>query len=451
MSRRGLLALIVVLAAVVGALYWAGRSTTETTVLPPDAPLLAGFQKAEVRSIDVSCGGGPWTLRRDPTSGWNVAKPFVAEADSRRVDGLLTALAEAKAGKLVAESGAGLAAYGLEPPACTVRLTSAPDAGGHLVRLGRSSPVGSGRYALTEAGRVVLLDGSLADTLTQGVEAFRERRLIPIEPLTITRIRLERPSGPLVLEAHGDDWTMLAPIHDAAATVPCQSLARAITSIELESVEAGGPAIDARPDRRIAVAVAAGSGAERTGYVATAGLGGKRLGWRERGTLRGLFDEALARELEQGADAFRSKRILALSSPDVTSVVVERGGSRLTAHRPSQEAPWSGGAGSEAFLADGARVDAMIDRLRRLTATGFEAGPVRSAATGTIVASGASGELGRMSWGPLPPLPDAKGEWIWVTTPARPGVIFRVLATELGPVPSDAKDWTVPPAAGSTP
>jgi hypothetical protein len=93
----------------------------------------------------------------------------------------------------------------------------------------------------------------------------------------------------------------------------------------------------------------------------------------------------------------------------------------------------------------------MLDRLRRLTATGFEVGPVRSVATGTIVASGTAGELGRLSWGPIPPLPDAKGETVWVTTPARPGVLFRVLATELGPVPTDAKDWTAPHPAGANP
>jgi hypothetical protein len=75
-----------------------------------------------------------------------------------------------------------------------------------------------------------------------------------------------------------------------------------------------------------------------------------------------------------------------------------------------------------------------------LTATDFADSPA-SAATGTIVASGSSGELVRLSWGPLPPIPGEKGEYVWVTTPSRAGVTFRVLATELGPIPSEAKDW----------
>jgi hypothetical protein len=153
--------------------------------------------------------------------------------------------------------------------------------------------------------------------------------------------------------------------------VPCQTLARAIAAIELETVGVAGAAVEARADRRISIAVTAGSGAPRAAYVAAAGIDGKRLGWRDGGSLLGLFKEAEARELEQGADAFRSKRILALSSPDVTSIAVERAGVRLSAERSSQEAPWSGRAGSVAFPVDGTRVDAMIDRLRQLTAIGF--------------------------------------------------------------------------------
>jgi hypothetical protein len=112
-SRRGLLVLIVVLA-------------------PSSRPVLAGrkqdkpAESTEVTSLLAFPGQrrprdrrGVRRLALDASArqrvGWVVAEPFHAEADARRVEGLLNALSDAKAGKAVAEPGADLAAYGLEP------------------------------------------------------------------------------------------------------------------------------------------------------------------------------------------------------------------------------------------------------------------------------------------------------------------------------------------------
>ena len=59
-------------------------------------------------------------------------------------------------------------------------------------------------------------------------------------------------------------------------------------------------------------------------------------------------------------------------------------------------------------------------------------------------ATRASGELARLTWGPLPPDAGTEGESLWVTTPARPGVWFRVAATALGPVPEGAAGAVAP-------
>jgi hypothetical protein len=84
----------------------------------------------------------------------------------------------------------------------------------------------------------------------------------------------------------------------------------------------------------------------------------------------------------------------------------------------------------------------LLDRLRSLAAEGFVPDAAPGSPTGTIVVGGGGGELARLRWGPLPPEPGTNGERVWVATPKRPGVVFRVAATALGAMPSKASEWT---------
>ena len=443
-SLRALAVLVLLLAGVVGLLVWLGREPQKPPATAPAASLIA-FQEDGIRSIAAACPPGTWTLRRDALSGWRVAEPFDAEADPRRVRAVLSALSDATAVRTVAEPGADTAAFGLAPTLCTVQLTVSSDPTSQVLRLGRASPVGSERYALAPDGKVVLVNGSLFDTLSREAESFRERRLFPVEAASLTRIAIDRPGGRLELISENGAWRVVAPVPDAAAATACDSLARAIAGIELG--EAGGtkPPIVSRAARRIRVELTSGHEAPRVGFVAAAGIAGTRIAWREGGSPIGLVAESVAKELEQATETFRSKHIATFATQDVRWVAVERGGTSLRVERASDGAAWSGRSGARAFSVDAARVEDFLTRLRQLTAVGFE--PVRQSrgATGSIVVGGSSGELCRMAWGPLAPSAGDAAESVWVETPARPDAVFRVLATELGPIPGNPSDWTAQP------
>jgi D-tyrosyl-tRNA(Tyr) deacylase len=399
-SLRGVLVLALLLAGVVGLLYWLGGEPPKPDAATPAVPLLAAFQEGKVREIDATCAPGTWTIRRGVGGGWRVETPFAAEADPRRVHAVLAGLADATAVRTVAENGADAAAFGLEPPACTIRLTVDSEPTPRLVRLGHASPVGSERYGLAPDGSVVLVEGSLFETLSRDAETFRERRFFPVDATSVTRIVVDRPGERLELVSEGDAWHLVSPVRDEAATASCESLARAIESVSLGDVGGTKRTIVPRPDRTVRIEVNAGpASAPLVGYLATAGVGGTRLGWRDGGSLLGLVPERVAQEIEQGAATYRSKRVALFSLPDVRSVAIERGAATFRVNRESEGGTWAGGSGATVFSPDAPRVEEFLARLQRLRAVGFEPAGAAGTPTGSVVVGGSGGELCRFARG----------------------------------------------------
>ena len=438
MSLRGLLLLFVLLALVAAALvFW--RGPKEETKTPVDeAPLIAAFDEGSVRSITTGCDDASYLLRRTATGGWTLGAPQPTEADPREVHTLLEALRGARVRKVIAERGVDASAFGLDPETCTVRLEIQGDAAGRTLTIGHTSPVGYERYARGADGRVVFIDGTLYTALARPADTFRERRLLPLDPQGVSRLTIERPAGRVVLAREEGVWRLEEPVRDAADRFETERAVDAATSLQIEHEEAPERPPHASRERRIVVTADA-----LTAYVAAAGVGGKRLAWREHGDTIGLVAESALADLDRPAAAFRDRQVLSFSSPDARRVVVTRGAMSLTLSRASEKDPWTGQDGAETpGEVDGARVTALLDRLRGVRALGVEDGAPPTAPTGTLAVSGEAGDLARASWGPLPPR-DAE-EAVWVTTPGREGTYFRVLASSFGPVPSGRKDLVAP-------
>lgn len=436
MSLRALVALLALLAAAGSALYWLGRSPAPATAPAIDEPLVPAFTQERVRTMTIDCDGRHVVLARDASGAWRVEAPFRAVADPRRVQDLLAALQDARIRRSIAERGQE-AGFGLAPATCAAVVSGEPGAALGTVRLGRTSPVGTERYAATATGKIVLTDGSLYGALAVDPERFRERRLIPVDPEAITRIVLDRPDGRVALAGNAEGWRIEAPFNDAASSDAARRLARAITSIEVDEAAGSPRPIASRSDRRLAIEVGAGAGAPVRAFVATAGTGGKRLAWRGAGELFGLVGDTALSELLRPADTYRDLRVVTFSSPDARRLEIARGGETLRVDRPAEGSAWTGQDAKGAFTPDAGSVLGVLDRLRILTAAGVERGGPATPPSGTLSVGGAHGDLARLTWGPLPPAKGSSEEAVWITTPSRPGVVFRVPAVAFGPIPKD--------------
>ncbi len=433
MSLRGLLVLIALLAAAIVLLVRVGSRPKEPAASAPDAPLVRSFTEESVRSIDLACGAEPIKIERKSPRGWRLRQPVEGDADPRRVHELLSALQDARVRKIASEKATDTATFGLSPPACSVQLDLGTAGERIALRLGRTSPVGTERYAASEGERVVLTDGSLYMAAARPASAFREKRLIPLAADEMTRIALERPDGRLVLAKLGDAWQVESPRRDVASVSACGSLARALAAIELADAGGVSPPSDPRPERRLKLDVSTtGSDAPCIGFMAAAGIEGKRLAWKDDPRTVGLVDESAVQELLRPLDSFYETRVASFSLPDVSGLTVSRGGATIELTRAGEASPWAGSDGGVAFPVDGAPVSAFLDRMRGLTASGFESAAPKTKPAGEIVVKGGRGELARLTYGAL----DSGS--LWVTTPSRPGTVFRVEPVSLGSVPTKA-------------
>lgn len=434
MSLRGIAVLLLILAVLVLALVRLKGPKEEAAQVAADSPVLAEFAEGAVRSIRTTCPDTSFEIRREAPGRFRLTAPYAADADPREVRTLVEALRGARVRKLIAPSAPDAAAFGLGAEACSVRLELDSDAAGRTLTIGRSSPVGYERYARAGDGRIVFVEGSLFTAVARPADAFEERRLLPLDPSAVSRLEIERPQGKVVLVRAGDVWRLEAPVADLADPGEAEHAVRAATSVQLErGSKAPVPATSA-PERRIAIRAGG-----VTAYVATAGVGGRRLAWRENGSWAGLVADPDLADLDRPATAFRDRQVVNFSSPDAGSVVVTRGSSVLTLVRSADQMSWTAREGAEAAASvDASRVAALLDRLRSVRASEVLEGSPPSPPTGTIAVTGAAGELARASWGPLPPR--GGEESVWVSTPARAGVVFRVPAASFGPIPLKRAD-----------
>ena len=435
-SLRGILVLVAALAVVVGVLVWAGKKPPEGAPAPERAPLVAKFEEKSVARLDAACGETRWTAERS-AAGWRIGS---READLRRVHDVIAAVQDALVSKIVADRGIDRKAYALDP-GCTLAL--ALDSGEkRAVRLGRTSPVGAERYAELGDGRLALTDGSLYGMIDRDASALEEKRLFPVDAASIHRISVLGPAGPLVLEADEGSWRVVAPFEDRGSESACSRLATAVTSLAVDRPEAGPPHPPTGP--RIAIELTAGESGPTRAAIAAVSKDDKRFAWRDDGSLAGSIPEATVRDLDLTPDAYRERRIASFSTPDVRSVSVARGPLGLEATR-GEGGTWSGRDGGTAFATDPAPIDTLVGKVAGLTASGFAGSTPPTAPTGTLVVRGDAGELAHLTWGPLAPQPGSTAESVWVTAADRPGVVFRVPATSLGPMPSKASEWTAAP------
>jgi hypothetical protein len=346
------------------------------------------------------------------------------------VNELVAALQDARIRKQIASGTTDLATFGLAPAACTVRLDLGAKAPASTVRIGRNSPVGSERYAATDDGRIVFTDASLYSAVSRGAETFREKRLVPLESADVARISLRRPSELLTLSMKDGACRVLAPVVDAGLSAACEDLARAVTSVELAEPFAPRPSVDGDDKHTIRIEVEPKGGKSPiVAFIAATGIGGRRLAFRDGAKLAGLVDDSAARELERPADSFRDSHVVSFSTPDVRGLTLSRGPTVLRIVRAGEASPWTGTEGTSKIPVDATKVATLLDSLRGLTASGFGAATSATEPAATITVSGEHAELARLTFGAD-----------WITTPARPGTVFRVEANSLSAFPKTAGD-----------
>lgn len=154
---------------------------------------LVDVPSAEVTRVTVSRGPNHVVVSRDAARGWRLEQPVQDLASATFVEQLLADLAGVRASEFPAAGPADLPRIGLAPPASEVVLEKA---GAVVARLafGAAKADAAGKVYASRDGVVMVVDDRAQESLGKELSAFREGRLLPLDPWLVTRVVFESPA-----------------------------------------------------------------------------------------------------------------------------------------------------------------------------------------------------------------------------------------------------------------
>ena len=126
MKPRGLLAAVIVLAALGGALYWSNRKQKAEAAKPATdtATKILSVPEDQIKEVTLKKTGAEATVLQKAADGkWQITAPKPERADQDTVKTLVSSLATLNADKVVEDKATDLSAYGLTTPTLDVTVT----------------------------------------------------------------------------------------------------------------------------------------------------------------------------------------------------------------------------------------------------------------------------------------------------------------------------------------
>jgi hypothetical protein len=126
MKPRGLLAAVIVLAALGGALYWSNRKQKADAAKPATDtrhPKILSIPEDQIKEVRLKKTGAETTVLRKGDDGkWQIAEPKPLRADQDAAKSLVSSLSNLNADKVVEDKAADLSPYGLNAPTLDVTV-----------------------------------------------------------------------------------------------------------------------------------------------------------------------------------------------------------------------------------------------------------------------------------------------------------------------------------------
>jgi hypothetical protein len=372
MRIRGLIIAMVVLGALVGALYWSNRHPAATDTVSASAnaaPKILSVNEADITKLDLHKNNGDEVaLARQASGNWEIIAPHPMTADQSAVSSLLGTFSALNSERVVEDKATELGPYGLAKPALEVVLTEKSKPTQKLL-IGDDTPAGSGAYAMLAGDpRVFTIASYTKTSIDKGANDLRDKRLITLDPDKISRVELSAKGQDLEFGRNKQDWQILKPKPLRADGTQVSDLVTKITSARMEI----GSSLE--EEKKGASAFAAGKS------VATAKLtsdsGTQQLEIRKNkddyyaksSIVEGVYKVAsdIGQALDKKLDDFRNKKLFDFGFDDPNKIEIHDGAKAYFLTRSGDD--WWGGDGKKL---DSSSVQPLIGDIRGLAATKF--------------------------------------------------------------------------------
>src|ERR1035438_1316814 len=218
MKPRGLLAAVIVLAALGGALYWSNRKQKAEAAKPATdtttTTKILSIPEDQIKEVTLKKTGAETTVLRKGDDGkWQLAEPKPLRADQDTAKSLVASLATLNADKVVEDKAADLSPYGLNAPTLDVTVLK-KDGKSQDFLVGDDTPTGGGTYAkLAGDPHVYTIASYVKTSLDKTPNDLRDKRLLTFDQDKLTRVDLQPAKGETIEfgKNNQNDWQILKP------------------------------------------------------------------------------------------------------------------------------------------------------------------------------------------------------------------------------------------------
>ncbi len=397
MKNRGLIIAALVLAALLGLLYWSNRhprsdnanvTPTNTSEAPPK---ILSLKADDITRVELKKkAGDQLVLSRDSNGKWQITSPKTTSVDESAVGSMVGVLVGLTSERLVEDKATNLAQYGLAEPTLEITLTDKNSATRKLL-FGDDTPTNDGVYVQLDGDpRVFTITTYVRTSIDRGLNDLRDKRLITAEADKITRVELITKQQTIEFSRDKEQWQILKPTPLRADGAKVDELVRKITDARMDltaaSTESPSPSATASssaspnkapsPATKNDPASAFASGSVIATAKVTTDSGTQQIEVRKNkddyyaksSVTDGVFKVSsdLGQALDKKLDDFRNKKIFDFGSADPSKVEIHDGSKTYVLTKTGED--W--------LTADGkkyekAGVDALISKLRDLQATDF--------------------------------------------------------------------------------
>ncbi|MGE4161642.1 MAG: DUF4340 domain-containing protein [Vicinamibacterales bacterium] len=396
-----------VLAGVVAYLYFVDAERPLGEVDVKEKAFAAEADAIETLTITNTAGETTRLTRQD--GAWRIVEPVEAGADEAELASLTSSLSTLDIQRVLDDTGAEPAQFGLQPARVTVAFTVRDDPSTHQLLLGEQTPTGGDLYARRDdQPGIFLVSSYLEGTFNRATFDLRDKRVLAFDREQLTGLEIDAGTGPVRLELADNAWRLVSPIEARGDFSTVDGLVSSIAGARMERiVDEAGTDLDA-------------AGLTRPGLVVTLIEGdgsraslsfGRRDGTTQlaRDSSRApvfAVEAALADGLRKTVDDLRRREVFDTRPFEATRIALEGAEKTVTLERTTGDdgqPAWRDAAGA---AVEATVVDDLLQKLTALRAEAFEAVPsaVPQVLTATLSARDGTTETVRV-------LRNATGAW----------------------------------------
>lgn len=242
MSFRTTLIIIVILIGITATYFLFFNEPAENTS-KDDKPRIAetyDLPREEIQKVRLSYADAAYqtmTIEKNSDNIWQITTPFVADANSAKVNEMLDDFVNKRIRQTLEVSE--YDQYGLEEPTIKIELWKSKESRPKTFLIGKKGINYSVYTKEKSEAHIFLIESSALDDLSKSPTDIRDKSLIKFNPNSIIEIQFQKPEA-FSCQKDGDIWKMTHPLSVNADTEEIEYILSELHALQVSTFEADG-------------------------------------------------------------------------------------------------------------------------------------------------------------------------------------------------------------------